>query len=217
MKQYYVYHNGQQIGPISWNELMRRGYPPDTLVWSEGMANWQALKTIMPQAPPPHYGNQQVNVNVGYANQLYPDFGIRLVAYIIDLIIFYIINFLIGGLIRIMLAFIFKDMLIYNPIAFWVINALINTIIFILYFALFESSELQATPGKMIFKIKVVDGNHDRMDIGRSFGRALGKILSTIILGIGFFMALWTNNNQTLHDQLTNTYVIKADNPQSNF
>ncbi len=214
-KQYYVNYNAQQFGPMSWDELQRRGYPPDALVWSDGMANWQALKTIMPQAPspPPYYGNQQANVNVSYAGDVYANFGLRLGAYIIDSIIIIIV----GGMFGAIFGALFARMAYTNPDLLIGLIYLFNIIIVSLYYALFESSEYQATPGKMLLKIKVVDINHERIDVPKAFGRFFGKILSGIILFIGFLMVLWTDKRQALHDQLANTLVIKADKPQINY
>ena len=44
------------------------------------------------------------------------------------------------------------------------------------------------------------------------WGRYLGYSLSGLILLIGFFMPLWTEKKQALHDMLANTLVIKANN-----
>jgi uncharacterized RDD family membrane protein YckC len=56
MSWYYA-DNGRQAGPVddaSLDDLISRGaVRPDTLIWREGMANWQPLSTVRPQAPPP--------------------------------------------------------------------------------------------------------------------------------------------------------------------
>ena len=78
----------------------------------------------------------------------------------------------------------------------------------ILYQSIFECSKYQGTPGKIAVKIKVVNKHGDRVSFLQAFGRNLGKILSGLILYIGFFMAIWTDKKQTLHDQMANTYVV---------
>lgn len=54
MSWYYA-DNGRQAGPVddaSLDALISRGVVrPDTLVWREGMANWQALNTVRPVTP----------------------------------------------------------------------------------------------------------------------------------------------------------------------
>lgn len=81
-------------------------------------------------------------------------------------------------------------------------------LISILYQAIFESSKFQGTPGKIAVKIKVVNKHGSRISFIQAFGRNLGKILSALIIYIGFFMAIWTDKKQTLHDQMANTYVV---------
>lgn len=77
-----------------------------------------------------------------------------------------------------------------------------------LYFALFESRATQATPGKMALGIKVTDAHGGRIGFGRATGRYFGKILSGLILYIGFLLAGWTSHKQALHDMLASTYVV---------
>jgi len=76
-----------------------------------------------------------------------------------------------------------------------------------LYEALMESSSYQATLGKMIFGMKVTDLNGNRISFGRATGRHFAKILSGMILCIGFIMAGVTERKQGLHDMLAGTLV----------
>lgn len=76
------------------------------------------------------------------------------------------------------------------------------------YFALMESSRLQATIGKSFFGIKVTDIFGRRISFARASGRFFGKILSGQILLIGYIMASLTAKKQALHDILARTIVI---------
>lgn len=78
----------------------------------------------------------------------------------------------------------------------------------ILYQSIFECSAFQGTPGKIAVKIKVVNKHGERLSFLQAVGRNLGKILSGLILYIGFFMAIWTGKKQTLHDLMASTYVV---------
>jgi uncharacterized RDD family membrane protein YckC len=78
-----------------------------------------------------------------------------------------------------------------------------------LYFALFESSRWQATPGKMALGIKVTGMDGQRIGFGRATGRYFGKFVSAIILCIGFMMAGWTERKQALHDMIAGTLVVR--------
>jgi uncharacterized RDD family membrane protein YckC len=77
-----------------------------------------------------------------------------------------------------------------------------------LYFALMESSEQQATLGKRIMGIKVVNAQGERIDFGPATGRYFGKILSGLILCVGYMMAGWTERRQGLHDMMAGTFVV---------
>lgn len=77
-----------------------------------------------------------------------------------------------------------------------------------LYFALMESSPKQATLGKMALGIIVTDMNGNRISFGRATGRHFGKILSGIILYVGYMMAGWTEKKQALHDIIAGCLVV---------
>lgn len=77
-----------------------------------------------------------------------------------------------------------------------------------LYFAVFESSDLRATPGKLLKKIIVIGKDEDSISFARATIRFGGKILSAMILFIGFLMAGFTKNRLALHDLISNTRVL---------
>jgi len=80
-----------------------------------------------------------------------------------------------------------------------------------LYFALMESSERQATLGKMALGLRVTNLDGGRISFGQGTGRYFGRILSAIILFIGYFMMLWDDKKQTLHDKMANTLVVEQE------
>lgn len=75
------------------------------------------------------------------------------------------------------------------------------------YFAGMESSPLRATIGKLAVGIYVTDLNSERISFGKATGRYFGKMLSGLILGIGYLMAGFNVNKQGLHDVMAGTYV----------
>lgn len=85
----------------------------------------------------------------------------------------------------------------------------INIIIGWLYAALQESGEAQATIGKKALGIQVTNLEGGRLSFGQATGRYFGKWVSTIILLIGYFMMLWSEKRQTLHDMMAGALVIK--------
>jgi len=96
----------------------------------------------------------------------------------------------------------------------WVVSILINLIICSiviswLYFALMESSRREATFGKMALGIIVNDRKGQRVSFGRATGRHFAKLISGVILVIGFIMAGFTAKKQTLHDMIAECVVVK--------
>jgi len=100
-----------------------------------------------------------------------------------------------------------------EPYIRWMIKYMLvsNAVVFVLqtvYFALMESSSRQATLGKMALGIVVTDMDGKRISFGRAVGRNLGKIISQIILLIGYFMIAFTQKKQGLHDIIANCLVV---------
>jgi len=140
----------------------------------------------------------------------YAGFWTRFAAVFVDGIILWFINFLIG-------------LVVLTPLrhaaaggeamrAFIVVQG----ILFLVQLAIGISYEtwfigkFGATPGKMACKVKVVTPEGDPVSYGRAFGRYFAKLLSGMILGIGYFMAAFDDEKRALHDRLCSTRVVKA-------
>lgn len=79
-----------------------------------------------------------------------------------------------------------------------------------LYYALCESSSWQGTVGKKVCGLRVTDMNGSQINFGKATGRHFGKILSGLILGIGFIMIAFTEQKQGLHDIMAGTLVLRG-------
>lgn len=77
----------------------------------------------------------------------------------------------------------------------------------LLYYAGMHASKLQGTLGKIIVGIKVTDMNGKRISFGRSLGRFLATILSSVFY-IGYIIAAFTEKKQSLHDLIAGTVVV---------
>lgn len=87
-------------------------------------------------------------------------------------------------------------------------NLILGILIGWLYSAILESSSKQATYGKQAIGIKVTDMNGNRISFARASGRHFAKIVSSIILGIGYIMAGFTEKKQALHDKMFDCLVV---------
>ncbi len=87
---------------------------------------------------------------------------------------------------------------------------LLGLVVAWVYYAGLESSSHQATLGKMVFNLRVTDLQGQRISFVRATGRHFGKILSSLLLMIGYLMAAFTDRKQALHDILAGCLVLRA-------
>ncbi|WLR43181.1 RDD family protein [Bacillus carboniphilus] len=99
---------------------------------------------------------------------------------------------------------------------FWELMPIISFFILLLvimcylYYAIFQSSKLQATPGKLACSIKVTNVNGERIGFGRATGRFFSKsFISSPIFMIGYIIAFFTAKKQSLHDLIAGTLVLR--------
>jgi uncharacterized RDD family membrane protein YckC len=87
-----------------------------------------------------------------------------------------------------------------------------STVVGVLYYGLLEGGPTGQTLGKRICSIRVVDATTGLPGIGypRGIGRYFARWLSSIPLGLGYFWMLWDDKNQTWHDKLARTLVVKT-------
>lgn len=67
-----------------------------------------------------------------------------------------------------------------------------------------------ATPGKMALGLRVVRPDRSRVGLARGYGRYFAKILSGMILGIGYLMVFFDKERRALHDMICDTRVVRS-------
>ena len=77
-----------------------------------------------------------------------------------------------------------------------------------LYFTLLEGSPLQASLGKLCTGLLVSRTDGAAIGYATSALRNLAKVGSGLMLGTGFFLALFTPRKQSFHDRLSHTAVL---------
>lgn len=234
---WYYASNGQQRGPIDRSTLQsmaRSGQlSAHDLVWTDGMANWIAAGgveelfptgggvaaatmidprtgAVHPAPAGPIPTNYYQPPRQTYAQ--YAGFWLRFVAWFIDAIISGIAGAIVGGIVGFIIGLSMassgSSTQQIEAIA-GVMGQLLGIVIGWLYCAIMESSSTQATLGKMALGLRVTDMEGNRISFGRASGRHFAKILSGLILLIGYFMAGWTERKQGLHDMIANTLVLR--------
>ena len=118
------------------------------------------------------------------------DFGIRLVAYIIDVVMVWVV-------------------ILVLTVALRGLGYLLGFVLSLGYFIYFEGSPSGQTVGKKVMNIRIVDAdNGGPIGYGRAFVRYIGKIISAIPCALGYFWMLWDANKQTWHDKMASSVVV---------
>jgi uncharacterized RDD family membrane protein YckC len=86
-----------------------------------------------------------------------------------------------------------------------------------LYFIRGESSPKQATLGKEMMGLQVVDMEYKRLSFWHASGRLLLRWISTVLYLIGYLPALFTQKHQTFHDLVAKTLVVEKRSFNQNF
>ena len=92
-------------------------------------------------------------------------------------------------------------------------DSLASLVGLVIYFGLSQWMWNGATPGKRLFRIRVVPLAQDRMSMALAIQRALAYSVSAAIAGLGFLQYFRHPNRQTLHDRIAETIVV-VDSPR---
>lgn len=233
----FVLLDGTPRGPVPRvfvEERIEHGLWPDNLMIAEvGTGAWVSYRQFAPTAPPPSAppieepgeagapvaasayrpepAVEQADGGEVAAGELPPGLAIhagfwrRMAAYVIDYFITFLASYVVGFVTGFVLV---AAQGASGMAAAPLVGGLLGLIVGWLYFSLMESSVRQATLGKLAMGIKVTDGTGRRIGFGRATGRFFGKILSGLILSIGFMLAGWTARKQALHDMMASTLVV---------
>jgi uncharacterized RDD family membrane protein YckC len=233
----WIGRDGERHGPYKEDDVrqwLRSGQvSPKDLAWYEGLADWQPLSVLFPDevvhAPAP--ANPYAAPTAPLLPQVtavvledHAGFWKRVAAYILDAIILYIPQLIIQKVFGVDVAQAALQQAAINAAgdmrlimaaqeqfyaAMWP-ALLLSFVIGWLYFAVCESSAWQGTLGKLALGIRVTDMQGKRISFPRALGRYVAKLLSFIILGVGFLMVAWTRRKQGLHDMIADTLVLNG-------
>lgn len=101
-------------------------------------------------------------------------------------------------------------------VIYWILSQMLSgatvplvlLVIIWLYYALLESSPIQASVGKIIMNIKVVDRRGRRLTFWQATERMLSKLITNLTFYFGFFIAAFDKKKRTLHDRVSHSAVI---------
>lgn len=131
----------------------------------------------------------------------------------------YVVDYIIGIILMVLIfiaSVVVSSFLPERNYAVIVLGIIVALLVYLLYYAYFESSERQATPGKMLVKIKVTGDDGRPLTFPRSLGRSFLKILFTIspvsLLALLHAIIIHISDRKKgLHDYIAGTRVVTAE------
>lgn len=152
-----------------------------------------------PLAEAPREPEEQVVTVIG--------FGRRLVAYLIDAVILWVVGFCLGfGISFLTASGASQDAVASANLAVQCVGFLIA----LAYFVIFWATTGQ-TPGKMALGIKVIATDGSPVTWGKAILRYIGYIISGLVVLLGFIWIALDPRRQGWHDKIANTYVVHKD------
>jgi uncharacterized RDD family membrane protein YckC len=137
------------------------------------------------------------------SEQQYAGFWIRVLAHVIDTVLFLlIITPLLMGIYG---GAYYTSESMFQGVWDFILNLIFPAVVCIVFWK-YKS----ATPGKMILKIKVVDAQTgQKLSWGQSIGRYFGYFVSILPIMLGFIWVAIDQRKQGWHDKLAGTVVIR--------
>lgn len=140
--------------------------------------------------------------------RVYAGFWIRFLAFFIDAIALWIVNFAITSITGTRFA-------MSNPrdlsfvLSTMGLSFAISAALSLAYHSFFLV-HFGATPGKMALKLKVITPDGGGISWGRAIGRYFAQFLSGLTMMIGYIMAGFDSEKRALHDYIAGTRVIRT-------
>jgi uncharacterized RDD family membrane protein YckC/type II secretory pathway pseudopilin PulG len=170
----------------------------------------QSGNTIQPQ--PSMLSAQPEQAAVSPVAQVkYAGFWIRYVAVFIDNIIVQVVSGVVGFAIGIIMGIGMGSFIKEHPLMPGIVGFVLGMVLSWGYF-IFMTYKYQATLGKMALGLKVYSTKSENLSLRQVVLReTVGKIVSAIILYIGYIMAGFGDKKQALHDKIAGTVVVYKD------
>jgi len=93
----------------------------------------------------------------------------------------------------------------------YTVAQLISVVIDWTYYTMLEGGRTGQTLGKRALGIRVIDFRAGGpIGYGRGLLRQIGKLLSGVVIALGYLWMLWDKENQTWHDKIATTVVVPA-------
>lgn len=222
MADYWIKgEDGEEYGPVpleelaEWVEENRAGI--DTPVRTSPQAEWKPWQSY------PELAELLISASAGVLFPGQPHLVLgsylaRIAAYIFDIM-------MVGAILMLLIVFfvpvpvqkesevLWKQMLEgHHPTAAQSWMMVMALVVYVAYFTYFHGRTGQ-TPGKRLFRLRVVDAHGLTISYWQAFLRTIGAFLSQQFLCIGHFFAFVTTHRQAFHDLAARTFVVRVSPP----
>jgi uncharacterized RDD family membrane protein YckC len=126
---------------------------------------------------------------------------LRSVAFLFDCILIIVFSVVLGTVVSVFTLIVSESVLT-------LIYQVLFISLFLLYYPLLESSRLQASVGKFVVSIKVVNRKGERLTFIMALARLMANVVACMPLFLGIIMIAFTDK-RGMHDMMTDTYVVK--------
>jgi uncharacterized RDD family membrane protein YckC len=213
MANWYAHINGNNEGPMSEADLRAKvaagKVTPTHLVWCEGWPQWKPLSQsglVAPVVPlrktaaaSTAAGPQQTQTG---ANDLdtgaFGGFWIRVLANMVDNIILFVPNTIIGVVLQLTLG----------KTEGMIVSMVWNMAAGIAYYVVLQA-RMEGSLGKKVFGLALVDKNLDPLTSNAAARRYVMLVLGTIPFGAGAIAAGLHPRKQGWHDRFAGSFVVK--------
>ncbi|WP_028296850.1 RDD family protein [Olivibacter sitiensis] len=195
--RFYVIKDGKPTGPYTLEELMGLSLSGTDFVKIGDKGEFMEIRESSLLSKVLGLAHQAVQP------QYFASLDIRLLACAID---YFIAAILVAPVVLVMMHKIedrqtLFTLLIYVVPFFFFIKFILSVV--------FESGRVQASPGKFLLHIRVVDTKGNKPSFGRVFARHAFKLFGVATFGIGFLIGFFNRKQQCLHDLLAKTLVVR--------
>lgn len=139
-------------------------------------------------------------------DMVYADFWVRAGAKLIDFVILWAIGIVVTTLLSVFISPTYDPEV---PAEFPFLINMFQLIIAVSYTTYFLGT-YAATPGKMVCHLRVVTPGGQKISYSQACLRYFAEIISSLIFGIGYLLAIFDAERRTLHDRIAGTRVIKS-------
>ncbi len=107
------------------------------------------------------------------------------------------------------------ELLLRDPWSFWGPSLVVGALGLVLSFAYSVGfvGRFGATPGKLVFGLRVVTPDGKKLGYARALVRALGEWVTGFTCTVGYLIAAFDPEKQSLHDRIAGTRVVSTRSP----